>query len=493
MSSARALFRCDASPSIGGGHVSRCLALAEALHEVGWDVGFVVTEETIATAPALAAGGFAVRVLAKGERELEVLRAQGTPQADLLVIDHYDRDRQFESRCRPFASKILAIDDATGRDHDCDILVDAGAADVAIYAGHVPSHAAVLVGPAYALMRQAFIRHREAALARRDGRPVQSILVCCGATDPANCTQIVLQALASLADHIAITTVLSSRAPHLDAVRRSLRGRMRLLLDVDADQMADLMTEADLAIGAPGVTAFERAVLGLPSILITSADNQRGIARMMNDAKAIIDAGNFDSSLVRRLQGLLKSALEGGERRKRMATGASALIDGRGALRVMLALHSEKNVSGALIRLRLATTDDEAWLLWLQSQPETRRYFHNPAIPTTAEHHAWMERTLSNVNIMLLIVEADREPAGVVRLDRLANTHSARSFEISVAIDPAHHGRGIGSAGLRLVRKLIPNAIFDATVHVQNAASKALFRAAGFTELSPELHRSIPA
>src|SRR5579885_2967624 len=160
MSSARALFRCDASPSIGGGHVSRCLALAEALHEVGWDVGFVVTEETIATAPALAAGGFAVRVLAKGERELEVLRAQGTPQADLLVIDHYDRDRQFESRCRPFASKILAIDDATGRDHDCDILVDAGAADVAIYAGHVPSHAAVLVGPAYALMRQAFIRHR---------------------------------------------------------------------------------------------------------------------------------------------------------------------------------------------------------------------------------------------------------------------------------------------------------------------------------------------
>src|SRR5215471_2456230 len=259
------------------------------------------------------------------------MHSLASPKADLLVIDHYEHDREFECKCRSFAAKILVFDDATARDHDCDVLLDAGAADAAIYAGRVPSHAAVLVGPAYALMRQSFIRHREAALARRDGRPVKSILVCCGATDPMNCTEAVLEAIAGIADDVAITIVLSSRAPHLDVVRRCLRGNMHLRLD--ADGMAELMTDADLAIGAPGVTAFERAVLGLPSILVTFADNQRGVARTMTDAGAVVDAGALDSGLTARLQRLLKSMLDDGETRCRMGQAASALIEGRGALR----------------------------------------------------------------------------------------------------------------------------------------------------------------
>jgi UDP-2,4-diacetamido-2,4,6-trideoxy-beta-L-altropyranose hydrolase len=313
MSSPHAIFRCDAFPSIGAGHVSRCLALAEALHEVGWDIGFVATEETIATAPVLAASNFNIRTLDDRECDLDAMRAQASLKADLIVIDHYERDRQFESQCRLFAHKILAFDDATGRDHDCQILVDSGATDATIYVDHVPSHAVVLAGPAYALMRRSFIQHREAALARRDGRPVKSILVSCGATDPMNCTAAVLEALAGIALNATITVALSSRAPHLGAVRRGLRGNMRLRLD--ADDMAELMTNADFAVGAPGATAFERAVLGLPSILITYADNQRGIARMMSDAGGTIDAGTLDEGLVGRLRRLLKGALEDGETR----------------------------------------------------------------------------------------------------------------------------------------------------------------------------------
>jgi RimJ/RimL family protein N-acetyltransferase len=214
---------------------------------------------------------------------------------------------------------------------------------------------------------------------------------------------------------------------------------------------------------------------------------------MMSNAGAAIDAGLLDRDLVGRLQHLLKNVLENGETRKRMANTASALVDGRGALRIMLALHTETDVQASVVGLRLAARDDEAWLLWLQNQPQTRRYFRNPTVPTAAEHHAWMKRTLSDHGSTLLIIEANHEPVGMVRLDRSANPNAGRSFEISVAVEPARHGRGLGSAALRLVRKLMPSAVLDARVHVHNAASKALFRAAGFVELSDELHRSIPA
>jgi UDP-2,4-diacetamido-2,4,6-trideoxy-beta-L-altropyranose hydrolase len=485
-----AVFRCDASPSIGAGHVSRCLAFAEALSEVGWDIRFVVTAETVKTVPALTVSGFDIRALAKSECELRALRSDTSGQVALVVVDHYQRGRQFETKCRGFASRILAFDDASGRDHNCDVLLDAGASDASIYAGHVPTHASVLAGPAHALTRRSFRLRRGEALARRDGRPVKSILVCCGATDPMNCTEAVLEALPDIASDITITIALSSRAPHLEAVRRRLQVNMRLQLD--ADNLAELMTEAELAIGAPGVMAFERAVLGLPSILVTFADNQRGVARIMTNAGAVLDAGGLDSKFVACLKGLLKRAVEDSEARRHMAQAASALIDGRGAMRVMLALQAETSIRGDAITLRLAAPEDEAWLLSLQSEPQTRRYFRNPSAPSAAEHHAWIQRTLSDSNRLLLIIEADGRATGTLRLDRQPETNREQKFEISIAVDPAHRGRGIGAAALRVARKLMPNAVFDAQVHLQNAASKALFRSVGFVEVSNELYRSVP-
>ena len=101
-----ALFRCDASPLIGAGHVMRCLALAEWLGEAGWRIGFAVGKETITTVPALAASGFRVCVLSDEDPEPEALREQASGRAELLVVDHYKRDVAFETSCRSFANKI---------------------------------------------------------------------------------------------------------------------------------------------------------------------------------------------------------------------------------------------------------------------------------------------------------------------------------------------------------------------------------------------------
>ena len=336
MTAPLALFRCDASPTIGAGHVTRCLALAEELNKAGWRICFAVGPETTPTLPSLAASGFTVRLLGEADYVPEVLRAEASDHANLLVVDHYQCHAAFEQACRSFARKILVFDDATGRDHDCDFLIDAAATGPLVYAGHVPTHARVLTGPAYALMRRSFVSHRAAALARRDGRPVKEILVSCGATDPMNATSLVLSALDDIARDFVVTVVLSSRALHIDAIREQLRGKARLLLD--AEDMAELMTNADLAIGAPGASAYERAVLGLPSVLVTLAENQRGIAQLMAQAKAAVDGGALDDGFTARLRRVVERLLADGGARKRLAEAASALVDGRGATMVLKAV-----------------------------------------------------------------------------------------------------------------------------------------------------------
>ena len=201
---------------------------------------------------------------------------------------------------------------------------------------------------------------------------MNNILVSFGATDPSNVTSVALGALAGFSEQQSITIALSSRAPHLEEVRRKLCGRMQLVLDAD---MAALMTEADLAIGAAGASAYERAVLGLPSILVTLADNQQGITRVMAEVGAAVDAGRFDDAFASGLERIARTLIDDPVARTRMTEIATAVVDGRGSQRLLTELVGEtRDDNGLIVHLRLAEKGDKNWLLQLQRAPQTRRY-----------------------------------------------------------------------------------------------------------------------
>ena len=124
-----------------------------------------------------------------------------------------------------------------------------------------------------------------------------------------------------------ITVAISAQAPHLEAVRARIGGRVHLAIDGD---MPALIEKADIAIGAAGASAFERGCLGLPSVIVVVADNQRGIASLMADAGAAFVADDVSRDLLDAFAALRGNA----DRRVGMARTAAQLVDGRGAARV---------------------------------------------------------------------------------------------------------------------------------------------------------------
>ena len=117
------LFRADASPGLGIGHVMRCLTLAAALGEHGCRCRFACTKETLDTVAALRAAPVEVTVLPEGAGD-DPAALCALPPADWAVIDHYCLDAAYERGLRPWADRILVIDDLVDRRHDCDILLD---------------------------------------------------------------------------------------------------------------------------------------------------------------------------------------------------------------------------------------------------------------------------------------------------------------------------------------------------------------------------------
>lgn len=473
-----AVFRADASPDIGAGHVVRCSALAEALGDIGWETVLACRADTLCTAGS-AAARFARTITLDGPEADEPARlATALPGGcGLLVVDHYGRDARFEAACRPWARQILVLDDLADRPHDCDVLLDQTPGRTeGDYDGRVPKRARLLIGPQWALLRPAFGMARLAGLAQR--REVRRALVTPGATDRVNLASRIVAALSSVGLPIAVDVMLAGSAPFLDVVRaQAAAAPVKVAVHVDVANPIPLMQAADLAIGAAGSTALERCCLGLPSLMIITADNQRNVAAGVAAAGAgelLGDAASIDAAdIARAVDALAADA----PRRQAMAATAAKLCDGLGARRVATLFDRPLCADdGAAVTLRLATPADGDIMYDWQQHPETRRFARSPAKPDASEHRAWLERRLADPGCVLNLIMHDGAPAGVVRLDR----RDEAAMEVSLLVSPERYGQGVGRAALGLVRRLLPQVSLLANVLPGNKASQRLFAAAGY-------------
>lgn len=346
MTGVRVALRADAGPVIGSGHVMRGLTLAAALRAHGAAVTFVCGDSPGHLGDRIAAAGFGVALIAAGLPE--TADAQATQAAlqraggcDLLLVDHYGLGVAWETTLRPTARCLAAIDDLADRAHDVDLLLDQNLGRLPRdYARLLPPHTRRLIGPAHALLRPEFAAARPASLARRTTvTHWRHLLISLGGADPQQATVQVLRALAGcpLPAHATITVVLGALATTRDAVAAllpTLPCATRLLVDV-AD-MARLLAEADVAIGAAGGSAWERCCLGLPGALLVLADNQRPGTQALVAAGAALALGAVDDLHTTLPQALEQLAEPG--RLQAMSAAAAAITDGQGAERVAAAL-----------------------------------------------------------------------------------------------------------------------------------------------------------
>lgn len=350
------VFRADASVTIGTGHVMRCLALAEALRVRGANCRFVTRDLPGHLGALIAERNFAVSLLpaptspppsappdhaawAGVTWQQDVLDTRAVLYlADWLVVDHYAFDARWQNGLADRVGRVMVIDDLADRPHAAALLLDQNLGCTAQhYDGLVPDDCQRLIGPRFALLRPEFAERREASLVRRRGARLSHLMISMGGTDVADATSAVLHALAKadLPGNLKISVVMGSRAPALECVR-ALAAIMpwptRVLVDVP--DMAALMADADLAIGAGGSTTWERCCLGLPSIIIGTATNQaRAVAAMENAGAALGTGPLADPAFGERLIAAVEN-LRDNESRTRLGQTSSDMCAGDGAAHI---------------------------------------------------------------------------------------------------------------------------------------------------------------
>jgi UDP-2,4-diacetamido-2,4,6-trideoxy-beta-L-altropyranose hydrolase len=498
----RIAFRTDSSMQMGTGHLMRCLTLADELGRRGYEIMFICRElegnvssmardrgyvcamlpaptafnkaaEADEEAPAHA-GWLGVPQHLDAEQTIEVMEQSGEP-FDWLIVDHYALDARWEEMLRCRCKQLMVIDDLADRPHECDLLLDQNLyPDLEHrYRGLIGDACRSLLGPSFALLRPEFARERR-QLRSRSGE-VRRILVFFGGVDAENETLRALRALSLIEDaRLSVDVVIGKSNPHEKALRHYCEARRDICLHVQSPHIAELMVASDLAIGAGGVTTWERCAVGLPAIAWPLAENQRDVIGAAADVGALYAPDSDSVTNVDDLSAHLAALLRSTHLCRHMGKQAASLCDGHGTRRVA------DHIAPTEVVFREARLCDCENVYRWRDHPTTRNSsIESNPIPYET-HRTWFQRALVDPCKTLLIAEREGSPVGVLRYDLKAEV-----AVVSLYLVPGQAGKGIGIAMLRagetwLSEKHPEIELIQAVVLGTNRSSKALFERCGF-------------
>jgi UDP-2,4-diacetamido-2,4,6-trideoxy-beta-L-altropyranose hydrolase len=330
------LIRADASPRIGAGHATRCLALAQRWRDDGGrvsrafcpgpgDLAESYASEGVELVPITASAG-------SPEDAAETVALAGHRVADWVVVDGYQFGPDYRCTLRRAGFRVLQLDDhGLVKDDHAHILlnqnIDAGESMYPVRWWKTR----LLLGPRHALLRREFSDWQGW---RRVIPPVaRKVLVSLGA-GPHPETETVVRALRLLEIEQleAIVVGADSVSPSGEGDRAdsvSIRFVKHL-----AD-MARWMAWADVAVSAGGSTCWEMAFMGLPNLVLILAENQRGNAHGLDAQGVAMSLGWGHEARADDIAGLLGRLILDPDRRQAMSASGKQLVDGLGARRVV--------------------------------------------------------------------------------------------------------------------------------------------------------------
>ena len=491
------VFRVDASTAIGTGHVMRCRTLATALKKHGANIQFITRAHPGHLGDMLARDGFPVILLpqplyientgndyaallgvSQQEDAYQTIAVLENQRCDWLIVDHYGLDRVWEAQLYSHTRKLMVIDDLANRPHECDMLLDQNyiVAGQERHLAWVPAHCKLLLGPRYALLRPEYAQHRATKVPRTGD--ITRLLVFMGGSDNANITGKILAALSAVQlAHLEVDVVIGPSFIHKAEVIAQASARPHTHIHGPRPHLADLMAQADLAVGAGGGTTWERLCMGLPSLVLSIAENQVPTCEALASSELIRYLGDAHKLDVAAIESALLEVLAVAGQLHALSTSYNSLVDGRGADRVAEAIDPTPAVE---LTVRQANASDALiYFSWVNDPAVRSSAIHSEPIDITT-HLKWFNRRFSDVDNHLYVLEARGLPVGQIRFER----HGAEAT-IDYSLDVLVRGRGWANQLLTLGIEALngsPPTLLRAIVKPANVASAAAFIRLGFVE-----------
>jgi UDP-2,4-diacetamido-2,4,6-trideoxy-beta-L-altropyranose hydrolase len=339
------IFRADASPQIGTGHVMRCLALGQIFRKYGERSVFVMCMIAPPIRNRLKSEGFEIRELncvpGSVDDAKQTMSVSKDVFASWIALDGYHFDATYQRLIKKLGSNLLLIDDNGCANHYyADIVLNQN-----IYASEKlyskkETCTSLLLGTRYALLREEFLVWQ--GWKRKIPELAQNILVTMGGSDPNNVTKKIFDAIMQLELSSLNVIIVGANNQYSDQMKRLVeKSKANIELKINVEKMSDLMAWADIAVSAGGTSTWELAFMGLPTLLVAIADNQRQIVEELGRVGAAINVGWYQDITSSMIANAISKLIEDADKRAEISRIARTIVDGKGALRVLEKIRNE--------------------------------------------------------------------------------------------------------------------------------------------------------
>ena len=490
------LIRTDSSHIIGSGHVMRCITIAEELRNNGATVEFITRNHKGNINEQISAKRFKINLLPRPTIDLareklkeckttlglsqdidaeETIQIIAGMKLNWLIVDHYALDYQWEDKLKPYANNLMVIDDLANRKHNCDILLDQNyIKDRTRYNKFLTQDTIKLFGPKYALLRKEFFKKIKR---NYNNIPVKKVFVFFGGSDYDNITSVAIKALShDNLKHLSIDVVIGSNNINHSEIKEKISRYSNIKLHTQINNMAYFMENADIALGAGGTTTLERMMLGLPSIVVTVAENQVESVRDLDQDNYIKWIGNKDQVDDIIIYDAVTKFINNTRFLEKESNKCKKLVSGKGAKIISKLLINGPDKESLFVE---RAVESDALLYWHWANEErVRECAFNQEFIDWDEHKKWFDDCINNKDIILVLIKSNFGSIGQVRFEQtdLGST-------ISYSLAKQFRGLGLGKVILKKAIDYLQNELsftLIGEVKYGNIASKKVFESLGF-------------
>ena len=341
----RVVVRADGSHRMGFGHLSRMLTLAEGLRAAGYAPCFVTRAADPAMLGRIEGAGLAFEQLppdAGWALDIAQTSASIARLAAPVVVTDLSSDEavgqpraygEYLAGLKATGALLVAFDDFKRLPFAPDVLVNSNVGAEAQYDGTMAG--TCLLGPRYFPLSQ---RLAEVGRRRRVREPARRIMVTMGSGDHLGLTPKVVEALRHVRASEPLEVVVF---PHLQADRAKEAGSLapgfpgRLEVVEPLSDLVDYLEWADVAVTAAGVTKYETAAAGVPSVILAQVPHQDPLAGQFAVHGSARYLGMGDAVPVVEIAAAVEAILGDEPRRRAMTEAGRRLVDGRGVERIV--------------------------------------------------------------------------------------------------------------------------------------------------------------
>ena len=337
------LFRVEATPELGSGHLMRCLVLAERLKESisNIDITFI-TSSSIVDEQVKSCDYKLINLPSSKDIIKEIEYYEKYIKNAIFITDIPNIPDDYLKTLKKSVGSVISIDDGSDTIFYSDILINPN-----IYSNvnhKYSSETQYYSGGKYVILKKAFGKY--AVKKKQIKREVKSLFVCFGGSDKNNITKKVMNIIRNM--DINLLIAVGIMYPYYKEIVKDIKDYRNIQIKRNVHNIDELIYDADLAVISGGTLLYETCAVGTPAIVICQNREQNRESEFFAENNAVINLGIFDNINEVICRNTIIKLISDFNKRKLLSKNAKQLIDERGADRIVGIILKEiqKGISG---------------------------------------------------------------------------------------------------------------------------------------------------